>query len=124
MSPRSEEFMAQARERLEGAQHSLGAGHLAIAASAGYYAMLYAARAALSERDLYAKTHSGTWTLFSEQFVNSGEFDPELSAKATSAQHTREQGDYEARPPSSDQAEEVVRDASLFIAEVERVLGA
>jgi uncharacterized protein (UPF0332 family) len=50
--------------------------------SAAYYAMLYAARAALSEQDRYAKTHSGTWTLFRETFVRDGRFDPALARAA------------------------------------------
>jgi uncharacterized protein (UPF0332 family) len=64
MSPRSEEFMNSARERLTGARHSLAAGDLGLAISAAYYAILYAARAALSESDEHARTHGGTWHLF------------------------------------------------------------
>jgi hypothetical protein len=47
MSPRSEESAAQARDRP-------------------------AARVALSERDMNAKTHGGTRALFAEQFVQDG----------------------------------------------------
>ncbi|MBW8060794.1 MAG: HEPN domain-containing protein, partial [Solirubrobacterales bacterium] len=42
------------------AQHDLGEGFLAGAVSIAYYAMLYAARAALSEDDEHARTHGGT----------------------------------------------------------------
>ena len=55
--------MEQARERLDDAQKIAGMVHPAVLVSAAYYAMLNAARAALSERGEYAKTHSGTWTL-------------------------------------------------------------
>lgn len=115
--------MDGAQERLAGAGRALAAGDLAIAASAAYYAMLYAARAALSERDLYAKTHSGTWTLFQQQFVQGGDFDRDLSRQATAAQEIREQGDYEAKTPSSDQARALVKTAERFLAEIERMLG-
>jgi uncharacterized protein (UPF0332 family) len=47
MSPRSIEFMASARERLRGAEHALAASDRDLSVSAAYYAMLYAARAAL-----------------------------------------------------------------------------
>ena len=40
--------MAAARERLAGARDALVAGHPGLFVSAAYYAMLYAARAALS----------------------------------------------------------------------------
>lgn len=72
-----------------------------VVVSAAYYGMLYAARAALSERGEYAKTHSGTWTLFSQVFVAPGEFDQRPSALARRAKDAREQGDYEAAPPTA-----------------------
>lgn len=46
MSPRSAEFMAEARERLAGAADALTSGHPGLAASGAYYAMLYAAKPA------------------------------------------------------------------------------
>ncbi|MGH3031399.1 MAG: HEPN domain-containing protein [Gaiellaceae bacterium] len=69
MSPRSEEFMAMARDRLALARTALDAGFPSGAVSAAYYAMLSAARAALSEEERLAKTHSGAWSLFHESFV-------------------------------------------------------
>jgi len=90
--------MEQARDRLADAQTILKTAHPAVVVSAAYYGMLYAARAALSERGEYAKTHSGTWTLFSQVFVAPGEFDQGLSALARRAKDAREQGDYEAAP--------------------------
>lgn len=77
--------MQQARDRLADAEAILGTAHPAVVVSAAYYGMLYAARAALSERGEFAKTHSGTWTLFSQVFVAPGEFDQRLSAIARRA---------------------------------------
>ena len=74
----------------------LASGHLEGAVSTAYYAMLYAARAALSERDEYARTQGGTWHLFHERYVTTGAFDQQLHAMAQGAQRTREKGDYEA----------------------------
>ena len=67
--------MDQARERLADAQKILNVAHPPVVVSTAYYAMLNAANAALSERGEHAKTHSGTWTLFSRVFVATGEFD-------------------------------------------------
>ncbi len=122
MSPRSEEFMGQARDRLADARAILDTAHPAVVVSTAYYAMLNAARAALSERNEYAKTHSGTWTLFSRVFVSTGEFDQALSALARRAKEAREQGDYEAAPPSAEEATEFVAGAGDFIAAIERLL--
>jgi len=114
--------MQQARERLADAQAIRGTAHPAVVVSAAYYAMLYAARAALSERGEYAKTHGGTWTLFSQVFVAPGEFDQALSAMARRAKDAREQGDYEAAPPSSEEAADFVEGAVEFVAEIDRLL--
>jgi hypothetical protein len=75
MSPRSQEFMDEARDRLAAARQIAKSGHPGSVVNAAYYAMLNAARAALSERGEHSKSHSGTWTLFSATFVATGEFD-------------------------------------------------
>lgn len=124
MSPRSAEFMAAARERLATARDDLAQDHLAGAVSAAYYPMLYAARAALSERDLHAKSHSGTWGLFGKELVTGGDFDPGLARQARKAQTIRELGDYEAKPPSREDAEELVGTADRFVEAVATMLDA
>jgi uncharacterized protein (UPF0332 family) len=122
VSPRSVEFMDQAHDRAALARMALASGHLEGAVSTAYYAMLYAARAALSESDEYARTHGGTWHLFHERYVTTGAFDQHLHAMAQSAQRTREQGDYEAITPDRDEAQRLVDGAADYIAAVERML--
>jgi uncharacterized protein (UPF0332 family) len=122
MSPRSVEFMDQARDRAKLARMALASGHLEGAVSTAYYAMLYAARAALSERDEYARTHGGTWHLFHERYVTTGAFDQHLHALAHDAQRTREEGDYEAITPDRGEAERIVTGAADYIAAIERML--
>ena len=56
--------MAEAQERLEAARALLERRLLGAAVSDAYHAILYAARAALSEQDKNARTHRGTWSLF------------------------------------------------------------
>lgn len=72
MSPRSAEFMEQARERIAAARDLIETEHAVASISSSYYAMLYAARAALSERDQHAKTHSGTWASFNPRAREDG----------------------------------------------------
>ncbi len=124
MSPRSQEFMDQARDRMVTAREVFASGHLEVAVSAAYYAMLYAARAALSEDDEYARSHGGTWGLFHRRYVVTEAFDQHLHAFAQRAQKTREQGDYEAITPAPDEAKTIVEGAGDFIAAVERMLAA
>ncbi len=122
MSPRSQEFMDQARDRLRQAQQGLGEGFVTGTVSIAYYAMLYAARAALSESDEYARTHGGTWHLFHRRYVVTDAFDQHLYTLAQRAQKTREQGDYEAVTPKPDEAKAIVDGAAEFIAAIEGML--
>jgi len=122
VSPRSEEYLEQARERLADAQKILTVAHPAVVVSTAYYAMLNAANAALSERGEHAKTHSGTWTLFSKIFVAPGDFDQELSALARQAKEVREKGDYDAAPPDAKEATTYVEGATDFLAAIEALL--
>jgi uncharacterized protein (UPF0332 family) len=83
VSPRSEEFIDQARDRLAMAREVLAAGHREGAVSAAYYSMLYAARAALSEDDENARTHRGMWNLFRIRYVTVDAFDVALFTLAS-----------------------------------------
>jgi uncharacterized protein (UPF0332 family) len=116
--------MDQARDRATIAREILASGHLEGAVSAAYYAMLYAARAALSEDDEYARTQRGTWHLFHERYVATEAFDQRLHALAQRAQHAREKGNYEAIAPDPGEAEAIVAGAADFIAATEHMLGA
>lgn len=114
--------MASAQERISAAHAALTAGFPSVAVSAAYYAALYAARAALSEKDRYAKTHRGAWSLFGELFVSGGSFDPRLLAAARRTQELREAADYDAREISAERAQAVVGDAESFVARVAAML--
>lgn len=114
--------MVQARDRAEVVREVLASGHLEGAVSAAYYAMLYAARAALSEDDQYARTHRGTWHLFHERYVATEIFDQHLHALAQRTQDAREKGDYEAVTPDRGEAETIVAGAADFILAVEHML--
>ena len=100
--------MAEARERLAAARASLTSGFPPAAVSLAYYAMLYAARAALSEEDRYAKTHSGTWNLFGQTFVETSRFDRALFKRAQDVLPLRLGADYDALPVDRGQDEAVV----------------
>jgi uncharacterized protein (UPF0332 family) len=108
--------MAEARERLEAARALLERQLLGAAVSDAYYAILYAARAGLSERDKSARTHRGTWGLFYEEFVSTGVIDPNLAREARATQEPREGVDYSAARVSRDEAARIVDVAERFVA--------
>ena len=107
--------MAGARERLVAARAALDAGAPSAAVSLAYYGMLYAARAALSEEDRYAKTHGGTWDLFHRTFVAIGRFDSELAAEARRTEQLRGLADYGGWRGDPKQAAAVVEQTRRFV---------
>lgn len=122
MSPRSKEFYDRARERLEGARKNLKQGEYAIAVGAAYYAMLYGARAALSERDRHAKTHRGTWNILRETLVADGSLPAQLVAEAERMAELREGADYDALVVERGQAERATNSAERFLSSLDELL--
>jgi len=120
VSPRSDEFLQAARRRLAAAEAAIGEDP-STALSAAYYAMLYGARAALSELDTSAKTHRGTWQQFRSAFVESGRFDAELAAAVQKIQPEREQADYDAWSAPAEEAERTIELAHRFLRAIEEL---
>lgn len=89
------------------------------ALSAAYYAMLYGARAALSEHNSSAKTHRGTWHEFRGTFVEEGAIDPELAAEVQKLQPEREQADYDAWSAPAEEARRAIKLADRFLTAIE-----
>jgi uncharacterized protein (UPF0332 family) len=121
VSPRSGEFLLAARRRLAGAEAVVDEDP-STALSAAYYAMLYCARAALSERGIQAKTHRGTWHEFRGAFVQSGEVDAELGASVQKLQPEREQADYDAWPAPAEDAHRAIELARSFLGAIDELL--
>lgn len=115
MSLRSSEYIERARARLRMARLALDDDLPSESVGPSYFAMLYAARAALSELDLFAKTHDGTWTLFDQHFVKPGRFDAEVRAAATDSESRRIGSDYEARSYTTIEATTQLADAERFV---------
>jgi uncharacterized protein (UPF0332 family) len=118
VSPRSSEFQDAARRRLAAAKVAM-AEDPSTALSAAYYAMLYGARAALSERGISAKTHQGTWHEFRRTFVETGEIDAAVAAEVQKIQPEREQADYDAWVTPAEEARRAIELADGFLAAIE-----
>jgi uncharacterized protein (UPF0332 family) len=111
--------MAEARDRLAAAHASVAAGFPPAAVSLAYYAMFYAARAALSEENRYAKTHSGTWHVFGDVFVDAGRFERQLFSDARDTLELRLGTDYEAKQVLPERADAVITLADRFLSAIE-----
>jgi uncharacterized protein len=121
VSPRSSEFLLAAQRRLAGAEAVVDEDP-STALSAAYYAMLYCARAALSERGIQAKTHRGTWYEFRNVFVQSGEVDADLATSVQKLQPEREQADYDAWPAPAEDAHKAIELARGFLDAIDELL--
>jgi uncharacterized protein (UPF0332 family) len=116
--------MEAARERLAAAAELTPEQHANPIVSLAYYAMVYAASAALSERERHSRTHGGTWHLMRETFVASGELPVDLIAAAQKTQQMREGGDYAARHTTTAEAQEALAVARRFVSAIETLIGA
>ena len=92
------------------------------ALSAAYYAMLYGARAALSERDSSSKTHRGTWHEFRRAFVEDDKIDARLAAEVQKLQPEREQADYDAWSAPLEDAQRAIELAERFLSAIHAAL--
>lgn len=121
MSPRSSEFLEAARRRLAAAEVAIEQDP-STALSAAYYAMLYGARAALSEQEISAPTHRGTWHEFRRAFVDSAKIDGELAAEAQKIQPEREQADYDAWSAPAEEAQRAIELGHRFLRAIEALI--
>lgn len=121
MSPRSNEMLEAAKRRLA-ASSAVLEDDPSTALSAAYYSMLYAARAALSERNVSVKTHRGVWHELRRTFVDTGDLDRELFASVHKIQPEREQADYDAWFAPLADARHAVELAQRFLTAIEDAL--
>lgn len=111
-------LMSRASESLGAARNLLADGYCGFSASRAYYAMFYAAEAALLSRDLQFSKHSGVMSFFNKEFVESGTFPAEMSKWLRRAHDTRIRGDYELVSVTEERATTVLSEAKEFVSKV------
>lgn len=91
--------------------------------SRAYYAVMHAARAALSTISVFPNSHNAVKRLFGLHLVKKGPFDREYAVILTTEQEDREIGDYGIGfgfPP--DRAQARLEDAEKFITRVRKFI--
>lgn len=92
--------------------------------SRAYYAMFYAAKAALLAEGIDLRRHSSAVTKFRELFVITGRVDAEYLRYLGRAQSARERSDYAPFTPlSREGTEEILNTAGEFILKIREMLG-
>ena len=114
-------LMERAHEKLEVAKSLFGTGFYSDAVSRAYYAMFYAARALLSAKNIYPKTHRGVISQFGLKFVKEGEFEKEIFDLFARAQEDREEADYGLLSETDDdEAKKIIEGAEKFLKECKK----
>jgi len=117
-------FLEKADESLAAAQLLLDRGYSVFASSRAYYAVFYAANAALLAKGLAFRTHQGLISAVNLHLVKSGELPRDAGEVIRSLYEARQTGDYEPLPcdmPRVDGAEAVDR-ARRFVSHVRALL--
>lgn len=111
-------LMSKATESIEAASELFANNHYGFSASRAYYAMFYAAEAALLHRNLQFSKHSAVISFFNKEFVKPRTFPAEMSRSLRRAYDTRIRGDYELVPVTEEKASTVLAEAKEFVSEV------
>ncbi len=116
-------WLELAESKLDHARRIFEIGLYDDAVSRAYYAMFYAAKAALLSEDVDLRRHSSAVTKFRELFVMTGRVDAEYLRYLGRAQSARERSDYAPFAPlSKDGAEEILKAATVFIDKIKMLL--
>ena len=112
-----------AESKLENARRIFDIDLYDDAVSRAYYAMFYAAKAALLSEGIDLRRHSSAVTKFRELFVVTGRVDAEYLRYLGRAQSARERSDYAPFVPlDKGGTEEILRTAESFIKKIKEIL--
>lgn len=111
-----EELLARAERYVRSAKLLLDDGDRASSISRSYYAMFYAARAALEADGIDADSHRGVISTFGERFVKDGPLDRHYGRDLSEAFRQRNVSEYEpTRKVPDDTATSLLDAESAFV---------
>jgi len=97
MSSESRQYLRKAEARLEAARELLESSRYEDSVSRAYYCVLSCARAALTLKDSYPKTHEGTLRTFGELFVKGEGWPKIMGSNFSRLKALRDKADYSPR---------------------------
>ncbi len=116
-------LIERAKKYLDSAEKLLEAGDYESATSRAYYAMFYAAEAALLTKGLSFSSHKGVISAFGEQFIKTGDLAREMGRELNRAFEKRQLADYEYTfVITREEAGELVIQGRLFVDRVAEYL--
>jgi uncharacterized protein (UPF0332 family) len=87
--------LVKAGDALHNAEYDLKGGFVLATANRAYYACYYCMTALLYTQDVYAKTHQGTRSKFTELFIKTGVFPLAISNSIALLFDARQEADYD-----------------------------
>ena len=116
-------WLELAENKLDNARRIFEIGLYDDAVSRAYYAMFYAAKAALLSEGVDLRRHSSAVAKFRELFVITGRVDAEYLRYLGRAQSARERSDYAPFAPlEEDGAKEILDTAKSFVGKIKKLL--
>jgi uncharacterized protein (UPF0332 family) len=114
-------YLQAAAEELQAAQHNINGGYYGVAVSRAYYAIFYAASAALLTQGIERHKHSAVLAAFRQYFVKPGKIETRFSDIFGEAFELRQATDYDMLITTDrEQATALLQHAQEF---VERMQG-
>ena len=115
-------LISKAVENLEVGKKLLKEKHYEISASRLYYAIFYAAEAALLHIDLQFSKHSAVIAGFNKEFIKTGILEKSLFKSFQKAFELRNEADYGITPRDKEEVESISKEAKVFVAAVSEYL--
>jgi len=123
MKEATEDALKRAKSHLEWTRRDLEIEDYNRAIHDAYYAMLYAARAALNEAGKAPKSHKGVQHQLRETYVQTGRLDARYHSMLSQAEDDRLAADYELSPSfTEEKANEWIAKADDFVDTIEDLL--
>jgi len=85
----------KAEDAINTAEYDLVGHHILVATNRAYYSYFYCITALLITENVYAKTHQGAHSKFSELYIRTGIFSESVAVKIKSAFNLRQEADYD-----------------------------
>lgn len=123
MSDDVEALLDRAARYLDSAELLLEDGDRESCVSRAYYAMFFAAEAALLEEGIETSTHRGVITTFGQRFVQDGPLPGEMGRLLSTTMQKRQVSDYDPHPGIGEaEARSVLDDARGFLDRIAKML--
>jgi uncharacterized protein len=118
-----EKHLQRSEEKLKSANILRDNDMLADSISEAYYSMYHAAKALLSLKKIYPRTHAGLVAQFGLEFVTKGLIEEFYAKSLAKAEAEREKADYDVYfVPSKEESESLINQADEFLDRIKQAI--